>query len=188
MNAFQREKTINEIRQDLWESYQPFLSQPSVQKKILDILKIEGKVLLTDGVLNGTITFETMIMSEDYFLSFFDLWLLVQKYQLPTVFMGTYKLLETNQTSKVLVGYKDPETMQMAISEVVSGSFFIVTQPITKKTPVNKPPIQRLILTNKNQLLIHFNQLNKESDLYNELKASWDQPKTISEFLERFPK
>ena len=122
-------------------------------------------------------SFENMIMNDAYFLSLFDLWLLVQKYKLPTIFMCTYKLLETNQTSKIMVGYQSPESTEF---------IFIVTPPITKKTPVNKPPINRFILTDTNQLLIHMDSLNKETELYGELQKSIEYPQTVEDFLTKF--
>ena len=122
-------------------------------------------------------TFENMIMNNAYFLSLFDLWILVQKYKLPTIFMCTYKLLETNQTSKIMVGYQRPESNEFT---------FIVTPPITKKTPINKPPINRFILTNTNEILIRTNVLNKETELYEELQKSIEYPKTIEDFLTKF--
>ena len=175
LSIYNKEKTVSQIKEDLFESYQSYL--PQFQTKIVDVLKMEGKENLCNQVLQGSMTFENMIMNDAYFLSLFDLWILVQKYQIPTVFMGTYKLLETNQTSKIMVGYQRPESNEFT---------FIVTQPITKKTPVNKPPINRLILTNMNQLLIKTDALNKETELYGELQKSIEYPKTIEDFLTKF--
>jgi hypothetical protein len=175
LKIYNKEKTIYEIKEDLFESYQSYL--PQFQTKILDLLKIEKKENLCNQVLQGTMTFENMIMNDAYFLSLFDLWILVQKYKLPTIFMCTYKLLETNQTSKIMVGYQRPESNEFT---------FIVTPPITKKTPINKPPINRFILTNTNEILIHTNLLNKETELYGELQKSIEYPKTIEDFLTKF--
>ena len=175
LSIYNKEKTVSQIKEDLFESYQSYLTQ--FQTKIVDVLKMEGKENLCNQVLQGTMTFENMIMNDAYFLSLFDLWILVQKYQIPTVFMGTYKLLETNQTSKIMVGYQKSDSKEF---------IFIVTQPITKKTPVNKPPINRIILTNTNQLLIKTDALNKETELYGELQKSIEYPKTIEDFLKKF--
>ena len=178
LKVFNKTKTIHEIREDLLDAYQPYLEE--FQTKIVDVLKIEGKEALCNQVLQGSITFENMIMNDSYFLSFFDLWILVQKYQLPTVFMGTYKLLETNSISKIMVGFQDIEP------DYTKEYFFIVTQPITKKTPVNKPPINRLILTNQNQLFINIDKLNRENELFDSLEKSMKNPKTIEDFLTKF--
>ena len=175
LKVYNRVKTVYEIKEDLFESYQSYL--PQFQTKIVDILKIERKENLCNQVLQGTMSFENMIMNDTYFLSLFDLWLLVQKYKLPTIFMCTYKLLETNQNSKIMVGYQSPESTEF---------IFIVTPPITKKTPVNKPPINRFILTDTNQLLIHMDSLNKETELYGELQKSIEYPQTIKDFLTKF--
>jgi hypothetical protein len=178
LKVFNKMKTIHEIREDLLDAYQPYLEE--FQTKIVDVLKMEGKESLCNQVLQGSMTFENMIMNDAYFLSFFDLWILVQKYELPTVFLGTYKLLETNSTSKIMVGFQDVEP------DYTKEYFFIVTQPITKKTPMNKPPINRLILTEKNQLFIHIDQLNQENELYKDLVKSMKNPKTIEDFLIQF--
>ena len=178
LNVFNHVKTIYQIREDLLESYQPYLLQ--FQTKILDILKIEKKEALCNQVLQGTLTFENMIMNDAYFLSLFDLWILVQKYQLPTVFMSTYKLLETNSISKIMVGFQNNE------KDNTNQYFFIVIPPITKKTPDNKPPINRLILSDENQLLINIDQLNQENEIYKDLVKSMENPKTIKDFLIQF--
>jgi len=175
LKVYNRVKTVYEIKEDLFESYQSYL--PQFQTKIVDLLKIERKENLCNQVLQGTMTFENMIMNDAYFLSLFDLWLLVQKYKLPTIFMCTYKLLETNQSSKIMVGYQSLDSTEF---------IFIVTPPITKKTPVNKPPINRFVLTDTNQLLIPMDSLNKETELYGELQKSIEYPQTIEDFLTKF--
>ena len=178
LKIFHKERTIYQIKEDLFESYQKYL--PSFESKIVDTLKMEGKINLCNQVQQKSLTFENMIMNDAYFLSTMDLWILVQKYQIPVVFMGTYKLLETNLTSKIMVGYQDLE------SKNSKEYIFIVTQSITKKTPVNKPPVNRLILSNTNQLLINIDLLNKETELYGELIKSIEFPKTIEDFLTKF--
>ena len=138
--------------------------------------------MLCDQVLQGLMTFENMIMNDGYFLSFLDLWVLIQKYEIPIIFMGTYKLLETNQTSKIMLGYKNLD------SPDPKEYIFIVTQTITKKTPINKPPINRFILTETNKLLINIDDLNKETELYQELQKSIENPKSVEDFLTNFTK
>ena len=177
---YNKEKTIPQIKQDLIEVYQPYLLK--FQTKIVDVLKIEGKEMLCDQVLQGLMTFENMIMNDGYFLSFLDLWVLIQKYEIPIIFMGTYKLLETNQTSKIMLGYKNLD------SPDPKEYIFIVTQTITKKTPINKPPINRFILTETNKLLINIDDLNKETELYQELQKSIENPKSVEDFLTNFTK
>ena len=71
--------------------------------KIVDILIIEGKKTLGDQVKDEAklLTFDDFIYTDNYFLTTFDLWLLVTKFEIPTIFISQQFILQTKYTKKV---------------------------------------------------------------------------------------
>ena len=55
--------------------------------KMIDILIIEGKKNLGDQVKSEILSFSSLIYTDNYFLTTFDLWLLVTKHKIPTIFI-----------------------------------------------------------------------------------------------------
>ena len=73
--------------------------------KIVDILIIEGKKTLGDQVKAETLSFSSFLYTDNYFLTTFDLWLLVQKYKIPTIFICQKFILQAKYEKHVFVGY-----------------------------------------------------------------------------------
>lgn len=90
MDIIGQPKTIIDIKQDLLEEYKKY---SNYSNKMIDILITEGKE--TDGkmILNNEITFENYLLSDNYYLTVFDLWLLIKKYNLSVVFLSYSKSL-----------------------------------------------------------------------------------------------
>jgi hypothetical protein len=73
--------TVLDIKQTLWEGYKRLVSDDeSILYKILDILRTQGKKTL----LKST-DLETAIMSEDYFVTNLDLWVLASSLNIPLI-------------------------------------------------------------------------------------------------------
>ena len=78
--------------------------------KILDILsKQNNKQELIQQVINNQVSLETMIMSEQYYLTDLDLWLLCDFYKLPVLLISDDSLetLHLNVPWLVMGGNKD---------------------------------------------------------------------------------
>ena len=95
--------TISKIKNELYDSYKTYLEKYVDQ--ITDILIIEGKKKLGEQVKAGTLSFSDFIYNENYFLTTFDLWLLVQKYKIPTIFLSKTPILEANREKNIFVGF-----------------------------------------------------------------------------------
>jgi len=77
------------------------------QAKIIDILIIEGKKTLgkiTKGKKDD-ISFSTFISDVNYFLTTLDLWLLVEKYKIPTIFISQKCILQTKYEKHAFLAY-----------------------------------------------------------------------------------
>jgi hypothetical protein len=108
-------KKINpdEIKNILYKEYTKYLQD--FYEQIIDNLILEGKNKLGKKVERkglkvkkdkDMISFDTFIHNSEYFLTIFDIWLLVQKYEIPTIFISsTPKPLEKYTKELFFIGY-----------------------------------------------------------------------------------
>jgi Ca2+-binding EF-hand superfamily protein len=101
--------TLSKIRNELFIEYKQYLDK--YHDKIVDILIIEGKKLLgkeyNQKVKSDKINFLSFISAENYFLTTLDLWLLVQRYKIPTIFISQNCILQTKYEKRAFLGYGD---------------------------------------------------------------------------------
>jgi hypothetical protein len=99
--------SLNKIRNELFSEYKQYLDK--YHDKIVDILIIEGKKLLGkeyhQKVKSGKIDFLSFISAENYFLTTLDLWLLVQRFKIPTIFISQNCILQTKYEKHAFLGY-----------------------------------------------------------------------------------
>ena len=96
--------TVNQLKNQLYEEYKLYLDK--YKDKIVDILIIEGKQTLGDQVKSDSLSFINFIYTDNYFLTTFDIWLLIQKYKIPTFLYHPnfyYKQITLNTFSLVMV-------------------------------------------------------------------------------------
>jgi len=78
--------SILQIKEKLWDAYSLIIEKnPGFLVKIVGILRRQGKKSLMDPVVKRTITLDTLIFSEDYYISDFDIWIFAQSYKLPVI-------------------------------------------------------------------------------------------------------
>jgi hypothetical protein len=92
--------TVSEIKDILLTAY--VKKYGNYMNRILDILHNEGKQNITKQISNGQLSFEYMIMSDDYYISNLDVWVLAEHYKLPIVFLAN-KSLSLNENNKALL-------------------------------------------------------------------------------------
>ena len=83
-------KSINHLKKiliSLYETYREYTYQ------IGKIWEEEGKIIFSKNLLLGTITLETAIIDENYYITTFDILLLSEYYNLPIVLVSSYKIL-----------------------------------------------------------------------------------------------
>jgi len=82
--------TVALIRKILWIGYSKYMK--TYEKQILYILKKEGKAELIDKVSKGTVSLETVVYSEDYYLTSLDYWIISIEVQLPIILFNSTSL------------------------------------------------------------------------------------------------
>jgi hypothetical protein len=110
--TYPRQKTSNilsvgQIRLELLQEYFKYLNKYEAQ--IVDILISEGKKTLGDQVKGKTMDFTHFIYNEDYYITNFDVWLILEKYKIPSVFISSKSILQANNQDKVFVAYGEKE-------------------------------------------------------------------------------
>jgi hypothetical protein len=128
---------MNGIKKELVREYNKYINEHG--DKILDMLIQEGKPNSVYQVKGGTLLFGNMILANNYHLTTLDLWLLVSKYKIPTIFISTKTLLQTNYEKRIFVGFgekddkfafillpalSDKSTPKMKLIENADGKWF----------------------------------------------------------------
>jgi hypothetical protein len=162
--------TINQLKNELYVEYSKYLKK--YINKITDILILEGKKTLGDQVLSGTLSFVNFIYTDNYFLTTLDLWLLVTKYKIPTVFICQKWILQTKYEKHEFVGYGNK-----------SDKFVFINIPGYR--PENVPGY-KLIQTEKNEPFISLDKL--QGECVERIEEAINNKVTIEDYLENFTK
>jgi hypothetical protein len=90
------EVTIDLVRKILWNGYNKYLEKYRTQ--ILHVLKKEGKYDLVERIVKGVVSFETVIYSEDYYMTNLDYWIVSTETNTPIILFNstTLKNVEGN--------------------------------------------------------------------------------------------
>ena len=165
--------TINQIKNYLYNEYKKYL--PEYSSKIIDILIIEGKKTIGDQVQTGTISFSDFIFMDSYFLTTFDLWLLVDKFKIPTIFISQKYILQTNYERYCFVGYTTENNN-------TDKYVFIVLPGLRAETI----PSLKIIESNTNDVFISISELNSQHT--DNIMYAIDNKVTIEDYLNTFVK
>jgi hypothetical protein len=160
--------TINEIKNLLFDEYKQFIEK--YEDKIVDILIVEGKKTLGDQVKSGILTFSSFIYTDNYFLTTMDLWLLVNRFKIPTIFICQKFILQTNYDKHEFVGYGDK-----------NDKFVFIILPGLRAENV---PNFKIINSDKGDIFISLDKLNK--DCLKNVEESIDNNISIEGYLENF--
>ena len=86
--------SYNDVKEVLADEYAQLYEEHDIS--IIEVLKAEGKSIMAKQLQAGQITIENMIMSEDYYATLLDFWILARRFNIPLIFYSGTKLLENN--------------------------------------------------------------------------------------------
>jgi hypothetical protein len=167
--------TVESIKDDLIEEYRKltddFTNKDRVDK-IVDILREEAQ-MEANQLQDGTINFEQMILQEGFMAVNFDLWILLNRYEIPSMFISSKPIPETrfNKNEFVCYTYENNEKY-----------VFIVTPAMYKRT-LQKIPEYRLIVNDKDKLEIDMKDL-KENTCISNIETAIDEYISIEDYLD----
>jgi len=163
--------SINEIKNLLFEEYKKYIEE--YQDKILEILIREGKKTLGDQVISGTLSFVSFIYTDNYFLTPFDVWLLVNRFKIPTIFISQKFILQTKNgqyEKNEFVAYGDE-----------NDKFAFIVVPGLRAENV---PNFKIIKSDKGDNFISLDKLNE--DCVEKIQTAIQNKLSIEEYLEKY--
>ena len=162
--------TINQVKNELFDEYRSYLGE--YQDKIVDILILEGKKTLGDQVNAATLSFQSFLYTDNYFLTALDLWLLVSKHKIPTIFISQKWILQTKFEKHEFVGYGD-----------IGDKFTFIVIPAFRPEIV---PGYKLIQTNTGDTEISLDKLN--DDCVERIRTAINTKVSVAAYLKSFKK
>jgi hypothetical protein len=162
--------TLSQVKNELFDEYRAYLGE--FQDKIVDILILEGKKTLGDQVQAATLSFQSFIYTDNYFLTTLDLWLLVSKYKIPTIFISQKWILQTKYERHEFVGYEDS-----------GNKFTFIVIPALRTETV---PGYKLIQTNTGDTEISLDELN--DDCLERMREAINAKVSVATYLKSFKK
>jgi len=85
----------HDLKEILVEEYLQYYSEYKFE--IIQILKIQGKNKISKKLINFQSTLQNIIMSEDYYTTNIDIWLLAKHFKLPIIFFTGTELTENGK-------------------------------------------------------------------------------------------
>ena len=160
----------NRLKNILYEEYTHYIK--SYPQQIVNILISEGKKNLGDQVNSNTLSFSSFIYSDNYFLTTLDFWLLVNKYKIPTFFISTKKLLQTNYEKNIFLGYGNE-----------NDKFCFIVVPALGP---EKVPSYKVVSSDKNDTFISLQEIKQNCE--DEIKMAFGNEINIEDYLKQFVK
>ena len=160
--------SIGQIRLELLQEYFKYLSK--YENQIVDILISEGKKTLGDQVKAKTMDFTHFIYNEDYYVTNFDVWLLLEKYKIPSIFISSKPILQSNREDKIFVAYGDK-----------SDNFCFIVTSLVK---IDTAPKYKLIQNSEDSLVFPLNIIN--DSCVDGIVNAFDNKITVEDFIQTF--
>ena len=140
-------------------------------KNLISALNEEGQVDINQ-LQDKTMDFDELIMNEGFIPTNLDLWILLRRLEIPSIFISIKFIAETRFNKKEFVTYYNSENTDMAV--------IIIPASFQRKRGVY--PIYKLILNNSNDEKIDINII-KSSE---ELSEALEKQITIKDYLDKF--
>jgi hypothetical protein len=143
--------SIEEIKDILLEEYKKYTNnfEKIFVDKIGDILIEEGKIEDGNKLKFGTINIMDLLVSDTYYFTNFDIWILLNKFEIASIFISSFHIPETRFTTNQFVCYPNNEN---------SDYLFIVVSTQT----TNIFPIFKIILNKNGKMDISLHELTEE--------------------------
>ena len=161
----------HELKLELLREYSRYLQD--FQKEILIILSLEGKKTMVNQVKSESITFQNMILGDSYFITTMDIWILMQKFKIPSAIISSKTILQTNYENYGFVTC-EPELENRNMC-------FIIT---TAHRPENETSVSKykLVQSDNGEIFVKIN----EDCLLDTRK--WSEQLLITKYLKTFTK
>ena len=171
---------VNDIKQELFNQYEFYLNKSNetnkYRDKIINIIIREGKRVLGDQLKSGKLSFELFINTDIFFLTPFDLWLLIEKYKIPSIFISEKFLLLSKKNNK------EHQYHEFVCYGNENDKFVFLYIPGLRDEIV---PMYRLIQSHTKDVFISLNNLNNE-ECVNRIVKAIERKITIEQYLDEY--
>jgi hypothetical protein len=163
---------INEIKSELLEEYNKYLEKYGDQ--IIDILILEGKKTNGLRVKQKILSFQNFIYLEDYYITNFDIWIMMTKYKIPSIIISSKPIILTKKDKNILTLYGD-----------ISSKFVFIFSPAMRAEII---PKYSLIISMPERVIQHELNVIRNEAMLREVSESVENLINIESFLQSFTK
>ena len=168
-------KTPNEIKKILVEEYGKYLIKYSNQ--IIDILILEGKKIQGLKVKQDILSFQDFIYSNDYFITNLDIWIILNKYKIPSIIIATKPIILTNKKQNVITLYTNKNK---------NDKYVIILSPALR---IDNIPKYSIIISKPSNTMVHsLNDINNNNEITESIKNNISIEKFLQLFIKTKPK
>jgi len=161
----------NEIKAVLDEEYSKYFAAYGSQ--ILDILIAEGKKTQGTRVKAKTLSFQDFIYLDDYFITNLDIWVIMKKYNIPSIIVATKPIIITNRLKNFLVLCGTPP-----------DDFVFIYSPALRSENIPKYSV----IISKDDKIQHFLDVIKNDEIKQEIVDSIANNFTLEKMFQTFTK
>jgi hypothetical protein len=161
--------SISQIRLELLQEYYKYLS--TYENQIVDILISEGKKTLGDQVKAKTMDFTHFIYNEDYYVTNFDVWLLLEKYKIPSIVISSKPIVEANNEDNVFIAYGLDR----------NDNYCFVVTPLVK---IDSAPKYKLIQNSEDSVFFPLSVV--QDTCIDSITNAFDNKITVEDFIQTF--
>ena len=136
-------KTVSQIKDDLAQEYETKYLK-NFRDKVIDILISEGKIG-GQQVQNGTVNFSDWIHTDEYYLTPLDMWVLIRKYEIPTIFISQQTIMQTGYKENAFAGY-----------DGINDKFAFIVIPILKAETI---PSYKMVQSGDGETFVNFEEM-----------------------------
>jgi hypothetical protein len=175
--------SIIQIKKELFKIYKSLtenFKNQEILNKIIDILNEESQID-TNKLKNKTLSFKQMIYNIKFIPINFDLWILLEHFKIPSIFISSKVIPESRFTSRSFVCYTE---------EDINTYAFIITQPMYDRSGYKKTandelniPIYKLVVDDNKEWKINLQVLHKTPGL-NDITSSINKYYNIHTYLD----
>ena len=191
-NVKGKDITVEEIKDVLIDEYKSLTEDyknPQKINTIIDILREEGQ-FDANQLQDDTMNFEQMILQEGFGAVNFDLWILLVKYEIPSIFISSKVIPESNFKKKQFVCFQDDQEANNNFVFIVAPAMYIRYKNLELKNPEYKLIVNDDVIIGSNNhlrgdILISLDDLQKGECLQNIGKAVADKY-SIESFIDTY--
>jgi hypothetical protein len=159
--------SIHDVKRKLLMEYDKYYRLDKIN--LSNILIEGGKKTLGQQLKADTLSLLHFINTDSFFITNFDIWLIMQAYKIPCILISTFKFLETSYENNVFVTYGD-----------VTNDFIFIVTPGFKNQPDNIPSY-KVIQGENNEISFSLSVLNAECQ--ETIKEAITNKITIEDFI-----